>query len=495
MLFNSFEFLIFFPVVLLFNYLIPCKYRYIWLLVASYFFYMFWNTKYAVLLFLSTIVTYNCALGIESLKYSRSRYYLFYQKTLIFVGVFLNLAILFFFKYSNFALDIISKLALYFNANIHTPTFDIILPVGISFYTFQAIGYMIDVYRDEIEAERNFLKYALFISFFPQLVAGPIERSGNILGQINNPRKFNYTMALDGLMLIIWGFFLKIVLADRIAIFVDSVYSDVTAVGGIHLIIATVLFAIQIYCDFYGYSSIAIGASRILGIRLMENFNAPYLSSSVASFWRNWHISLTSWFRDYLYIPMGGSRKGELRKLLNKMFVFLCSGLWHGASINFVIWGGINGAYQVIGDIFRAGKYRLLGKNGLKEPSAFSKIFGCIFTFVLIDFSWIFFRANSYSDAVLIINTIINETRINSLLDGSLLSFGLDARNLILIAASVLILTIGDICKRKGIIIHEVIVDCHILRWFFIAVAIYFVMLFGIWGPEYNPSNFIYFQF
>lgn len=233
------------------------------------------------------------------------------------------------------------------------PSVDILLPVGISFYTFQALGYTIDVYRGDTCAEKNFFQYALFVSFFPQLVAGPIERSSHLLQQLATPHKFNSEEAKSGLLLMLWGFFLKIVLADRIAIFVDWVYGDYHTFGGWYLIVATALFAIQIYCDFAGYSIIAMGAAQILGIRLMENFQSPYLAVSVADFWRRWHISLTSWFRDYLYIPLGGSRCSKWRKYMNKMIVFLVSGLWHGAKISFVVWGGLNGLYQIIGEILQ----------------------------------------------------------------------------------------------------------------------------------------------
>lgn len=219
------------------------------------------------------------------------------------------------------------------------PVFDIILPVGISFYTFQALSYTMDVYRNEIYAEKNFFRYALFVSFFPQLVAGPIERSKNLLKQLGMPKKFNFEKVKEGILLMLWGYFLKMILADRIAIFVDSVYGDYQTFSGYYIAVATILFAIQIYCDFSGYSIIAMGAAKILDIDLMENFDAPYYSSSVAEFWRKWHISLTSWFKDYLYIPLGGSRKGKFRKNFNKMIVFLVSGLWHGANLSFVVWG------------------------------------------------------------------------------------------------------------------------------------------------------------
>jgi D-alanyl-lipoteichoic acid acyltransferase DltB (MBOAT superfamily) len=342
MLFNSAQFLIFFPIVTLVYFVIPEKIRYIWLLLSSYYFYMCWNAEYALLILTTTVITYFSGILIEKIKKSdageagKTRK----KKMVVSLSVVCNLAILFYFKYTNFALAVMGDIFSRVNIQMNIPQFDVILPVGISFYTFQALSYTMDVYRDDIYAEKNFFRYALFVSFFPQLVAGPIERSKNLLKQLAVPKKFDFDMAREGLLLMLWGYFLKMVLADRIAIFVDTVYGEPETYAGYYLILATVFFAFQIYCDFAGYSTIAMGAAKILGINLMGNFDAPYLSVSVAEFWRKWHISLTSWFKDYLYIPLGGSRKGKVRKYVNKMIVFLVSGLWHGASFAYVIWGG-----------------------------------------------------------------------------------------------------------------------------------------------------------
>lgn len=311
MLFNSINFLIYFPIVLVIYYIVPNKIKSLWLLIASYYFYMCWNAKYAFLLFASTFVTYASGLLIEKVKKigcaDKKRENL---KRWVVAGSFIiNLGILFYFKYFNFTIDMIVKVFGKIHIQLNVPSFDIILPVGISFYIFQALSYTMDVYRDEIYAERNFFKYALFVSFFPQLVAGPIERSKNLLKQLAVPKRFEFEKAKDGFLLMLWGYFLKIVLADRIAIFVDRVYENYNTFNGWYIAVATILFAIQIYCDFSGYSTIAIGAAEILGIDLMENFDAPYLSATVADFWRRWHISLTSWFRDYLYIPLGGQKR------------------------------------------------------------------------------------------------------------------------------------------------------------------------------------------
>ena len=360
-----------------------------------------------------------------------------------------NLGILVFFKYMGFATKIINDAAALLHLQFSIPKFDVLLPVGISFYTFQALGYTMDVYRDDIRAERNFIQYALFVSFFPQLVAGPIERSGNLLKQLAEHKKFDFSRFRDGLLLMLWGFFLKIVLADRIAIFVDTVYGNYKAFGGYYLIVATVLFAVQIYCDFCGYSTIATGAARILGINLMDNFDAPYLSTSVAQFWRRWHISLTSWFRDYLYIPLGGSRKGTFRKHLNRMIVFLVSGLWHGAGFSYVIWGGLNGLYQGIGEITMPLRKKFTDLFRLNRDSLGHRLFQGILTFILVDFSWIFFRSGDVHEAFDIIRSIFHADNPWIFTDGSLYGCGLDLSNFLLMLCGIGILLFADRCTQE----------------------------------------------
>ena len=345
MLFNSTQFLIFFPIVIILYFFIPKKVRYFWLLAASYYFYMCWNAKYALLILASTIITYISGLLIDWCKkkaWTETKM-VRAKKLCVAFSFVLNLGILVYFKYTNFLLASLTTLFESININLVMPSYDILLPVGISFYTFQALSYTVDVYRGDIYAEKNFFRYALFVSFFPQLVAGPIERSKNLLKQLATPSKLEFINVREGVLLMLWGYFLKVVVADRIAIYVDTVYGNPAAYPGMYLLIAAILFSIQIYCDFYGYSVIAMGAARILGYQLMDNFNAPFLSTSVSELWARWHVSLSSWFRDYLYIPLGGSRKGRLRKYINIMIVFLVSGLWHGASWHFVIWGCLNG--------------------------------------------------------------------------------------------------------------------------------------------------------
>lgn len=275
------------------------------------------------------------------------------QRISFIICILLNLGILGFFKYFQFGISILNHLLSYIHIDEINWEYDILLPVGISFYTLQALGYLIDVYRGDIYAEKNFLRYALFVSFFPQLVVGPIERSKNLLVQLRVLQPFSYENLRKGALYVLYGLFLKMVIADRAAIIVDTVYQNSVEYSGFYVIVATMFFSIQIYCDFYGYSTIARGSALIMGIHLMENFNAPYYARSIREFWRRWHISLSGWFRDYLYIPLGGNHEGKLRKQRNLLMVFTVSGLWHGASLAFVFWGILNGIYQVLENMLR----------------------------------------------------------------------------------------------------------------------------------------------
>ena len=498
MLFNSIQFLMFLPIVLLVYFVLPNKVKYLWLLVSSYYFYMCWNAKYAVLILVSTLITYISGLLIESIKGLdiENRKAAMLKNSVVAVSFISNLSILFYFKYVNFILELLSKVLAHVNIQLNVPSFDILLPVGISFYTFQALSYTMDVYRDEIYAEKNFFRYALFVSFFPQLVAGPIERSKNLLKQLAIPRKFEFDNFRDGILLMIWGYFLKLVIADRIAIFVDTVYGDYNTYAGCYLIVATILFAFQIYCDFAGYSTIAMGSARILGIQLMENFEAPYFATSVASFWRKWHISLTSWFKDYLYIPLGGRRKGKVRKYINKFIVFLVSGLWHGASLSFVAWGGLNGLYQIIGEILGPARKKIAITFELNTNAKCYKFLNVTITFILVDFSWIFFRAHRFKEAIEIIKQIVKVKNPWIIFDGSLYGCGLSLSEFWLMIFAIIVLLFADFCKHKGIVIREAVTrQDGWFRYLFIALSILIVMTFGKYGPAYDASNFIYFQF
>lgn len=495
MLFNSYGFLVFFSIVVVIYFLLPKRISYLWLLAASYYFYMGWNAKYALLLLGSTTITYVSGILIQWLNDGHPDK--IRAKKWVVAGSFVsNLAILFFFKYFNFTIESMNNVLRYIDLPTVNTSLDVLLPVGISFYTFQALGYTVDVYRGEIRAELNFFRYALFVSFFPQLVAGPIERSKNLLNQLRNPKSFSYERMCDGLMMMIWGYFLKLVIADRIAVFVDNMYGNVGVYDGRYLLLASVLFAVQIYCDFAGYSTIAIGAAEVMGFQLMDNFNSPYLSQSVAEFWRRWHISLSSWFKDYLYIPLGGNRKGKVRKYINIMIVFLVSGLWHGANWSYVVWGGLNGIYQVVGAIFTPFRNRIKEKLHLKKRSLPLMIIYMIVTFILVDFTWIFFRADNVQHAFAVIDSIFNMNNQALLENGTLYDLGLSRPNFIVLGVSLVILLAADICKYRGIKVRSVILNLNIvIRWAVIIAGILGILVFGIWGSGYSATNFIYFQF
>lgn len=498
MLFNSGQFLIYFPIVVLLYFILPKKLKNLWLLIASYYFYMCWSVKYVLLIVTSTVVTWFSGIIMEKIKDSdRDEEAKVKLKKWTVAGSFIiNLGILGYFKYMNFFLDTIARVFSLVHINISVPVVDILLPVGISFYTFQALSYTMDVYRGDIYAEKNILQYALFVSFFPQLVAGPIERSKNLLKQLAVPKKFDFENFREGFLLMLWGYFLKIVIADRAAIIADKVFSDIDTYGGWFISIAIIIFTLQIYCDFYGYSIIAKGAAKFLGIDLMENFQSPFMQTSIANHWRNWHISLTSWFRDYLYIPLGGNRKGTARKYLNILIVFAVSGLWHGASLTYLVWGSLHGIYQIIGGILMPVRKKICEVFDLDREALGHRILLMIGTFLLIAFGFIIFRAPSMGQAMAAYKSMFTVHNPWILFDGSLYSLGVNQKNFSLLIACFVILGIADICKLNNICISKLILKQNMwCRVAIIGASIIFILLFGIWGPAYDAANFIYFQF
>lgn len=489
MLFNSLEFLIFFPIVTLVYFLIPQKYRYLWLLGASYYFYSCWNAQYALLMATSTVITYLSGIFISRAKTDTGR------KISVAASFVLNLAILFYFKYFYFTMDNINLVREMLGLSVLEPKFDVILPVGISFYTFQALSYTMDVYRKEISPEKNILRYALFVSFFPQLVAGPIERSKNLLTQLREEHRFDYNRARCGLLVMLWGFFLKLVIADRAAILVNTVYDKSAEFGGAMLLLATVAFAVQIYCDFASYSIIAKGAAKVMGFELMDNFRQPYFSTSIAEFWRRWHISLSSWFKDYLYIPLGGNRKGTVRKYFNLMVVFLVSGLWHGASWNFVIWGFLHGMYQILGSVTINVRKFICEILNIDRKTNHYKLLQRVITFALVTFGWIFFRSEGLTQAVNIVKQIFTNFEPWAIWN-AIGESGLDSSNLILLVISVAILAFVSKKEQSGVSVFERVEKMHLLaRWPVYLGLLFMVLIFGIYGPGFEASQFIYFQF
>ena len=392
MVFNSLEFLIFYPAVLVMYFLAPQKWRWVLLLAASYYFYLSWNVELVFLIVFTTAVSYVSALVIEK-KRGGTAARLCLCATLV-----VSLGVLFFYKYFDFLAGSVVAVANRFGAGWAPFSLGLMLPVGISFYTFQTLSYVIDVYRGDLTAERHFGYYALYVSFFPQLVAGPIERPENLLPQLRADHKFNRNDTAAGLRLMLTGFFKKIAVADLCAAYVVPVFSEPERANGMSVILAAVLFAFQIYGDFAGYTDIAIGCARVMGIKLMKNFDRPYTAESIKEFWARWHISLSSWFRDYLYIPLGGNRCSKARHLCNLMTVFLVSGLWHGAAWTYVIWGALHGFYQVVGILTKKLRSGIYDRLRIDRDSRAARLWRRGVTFVLVTFAWIFFRANSISD-------------------------------------------------------------------------------------------------
>lgn len=374
MLFNSFEFLIFFPVVTAIYFAVPLRARWVLLLAASSIFYMAFIPKYVLIIYGTIVVDYFAGRMIEGAQGPRRR-------TWLVASLVANIGALAVFKYYNFFIDNVNEASGLLGVGAELSHWDVILPIGLSFHTFQAMSYTIEVYRGNQKAERNFIVYALYVLFYPQLVAGPIERPQNILHQLRVEHTWDPVRAVDGLRLMLWGFFKKVVVADRLAAIVDAVYADPDRWPGPVLALATVAFAFQIYADFSGYSDIAIGAARVMGINLMTNFRQPYVSRSVSEFWTRWHISLSTWFRDYLYIPLGGSRVGPWRHRFNLLATFLVSGLWHGANWTYLVWGGLNGMFLIVERELKLDRRRAW--------------WGLPLTFALICVTWIFFRATT----------------------------------------------------------------------------------------------------
>lgn len=500
MQFNSVQFMVFFPLVITIYFLIPKKARGTWLLIASYYFYMSWNARYALLIGTSTLITYLSGILISAFSKDALKSDAVKKRVTVAICIVLNLGILAVFKYGNFAIESINTLLETFNIRIIQSKIDLLLPVGISFYTFQALGYIIDVYRGDVEAEKNFPRYALFVSFFPQLVAGPIERSKNLLKQIReieNINVWNAERITSGAILMLWGLFMKMVIADRAGLLVDNVFENYRMYGSTELILAAIGFSIQIYCDFGSYSTIAIGAARIMGFELMENFNAPYFSRSIRDFWGRWHISLSTWFKDYLYIPLGGNRKGRMRKAVNIMIVFLISGLWHGADWSFVVWGGIHGAYQVTADLLRDTKLKWECILKIKTDCMSWKLLQTLVTFSLTVFAWIFFRSDTITDALRFCKRILLKPTPWLLFNGGIYNLGLDRVEMNILVISIIILFLVDLIRfYKSQTIDDFLFEQNIwFEWFAVILLIVMIFVFGEYGTTFDAKQFIYFQF
>ena len=485
MLFNSFTFLIFFPIVVGIYFLLPQRWRWAWLLGASCYFYMAFIPVYILILFFTIAIDYVAGILIENATGKRRKWYLV-------MSLVANVGVLAVFKYFNFLNANLHSIAELFHWPYGIPPLEIILPIGLSFHTFQAMSYTIEVYRGNQPAERNLGIYALYVMFFPQLVAGPIERPQNLLHQFYEKHEFEYERVTSGIKRMAWGLFMKVVIADRLARYVNIVYNDPTSFQGLTLVVATIFFAFQIYCDFAGYSHMAIGAAEVMGFKLMKNFDRPYLSRSISEFWSRWHISLSSWFRDYVYIPLGGNRVARPRWYYNLFITFLLSGLWHGANWTFVIWGALNGFYLVFALMTKNARESVARATGLAARTRLHQTVRVLVTFALACFAWIFFRANTLSDALHVIRAAIARPTMHQLLPDILRAEGITKVELgfsfLLIAG----LMLFEVMSTRVAVAQKFRMQPAWVRW-----PAYYAVCMAIWllGISTEAKAFIYFQF
>lgn len=493
MLFNSVHFLIFLPLVVLLYYIIPHRFRWICLLVASYYFYMSWNPIYAILIIFTTGINYIASLLMAKTTSKKKK------KLFLLLGLLSSLSVLFIFKYYNFLNEVGINLLSYVGIKVAPLTLKLILPVGISFYTFQTLSYTIDVYRGETKVEKHFGIFALYVSFFPQLVAGPIERSTNLLPQFRKKHYFDGYKIREGVIQMLWGLFKKMVIADRFALFVNTVYSDVYVQPGWVMLLSTLFFAIQIYCDFSGYSDIAIGAAKCMGFDLMQNFDRPYLAISLKQFWARWHISLSTWFKDYLYIPLGGNRVKKARNIFNILLTFTVSGLWHGANITFIIWGFFHAFFQVIENATKKTRDNMWRFFKLHK-SFIRKFIGWAVTFCVVSLLWVVFRAQNMNDAIYIYKSIAksvlngNSTGDIAWMSPYIFELGLNKPQLTAGLIAIAILLIVELLQCKTSILDNMKKRHFTVWWVAIIILVVAIALFGIYG-NLEAQQFIYFQF
>lgn len=511
MLFNSFGYALFLPIVFALYWIVPRKFRWIILLISSYYFYASWGVEYVAVILLTTVLSYAAALYIDgrrsraedsgrrrtpraagSDRRRRSARPSGSKKTVLVLSVVACAGILFFFKYFNFFTESVASLLGKISIPVQPVTLQLALPIGISFYIFQTISYLVDVYRGDIPAEPNFGIYAVYISFFPKVMQGPIERGEKLLPQLNAPKRFRYRQATYGMKLMAWGYFKKLVLADGLAVYANQVYNDLPSYTGFSLVLATFFFAIQLYCDFSGYTDIALGSAKILGINLTQNFRAPYFASSIKDFWGRWHISLSSWLRDYIYIPLGGNRVGPIRHALNVLITFLVSGLWHGASWNYVLWGGIHGVLQVIEGLFPWNQKKSPFQTNRQLHSLISIVTVPV-TFLLVCFAWIFFRASTIQDGLYVLqNMFTGIGNPGTYIHDCAVQMGLGVSHLAFNCLPLVLLFFYDLASLKTDVIACISRQRFFIRWPVYILLLLIILLFSEKGVT---TEFIYMQF
>ena len=488
MLFNSFQFLLFFPIVTIFYFLLPHKLRWFHLLVASCIFYMAFVPIYILILFITIIIDYFAGILIENAEGSRRKWFLV-------MSIVANVGVLAYFKYYHFFVNNIEHVFRWAHYNAHIPLLNILLPIGLSFHTFQAMSYTIEVYRGNQKAERHMGIYALYVMFYPQLVAGPIERPQNLLHQFHEKHAFDYDNAVGGLRQMLWGLVKKMVIADRLAITTDNIFNHSHNYSGISLAIGAIFFTFQIFCDFSGYSDIAIGAARVMGFHLMTNFNKPYHARSISEFWKRWHISLSTWFKDYLYISLGGNRVSVPRMYFNLFFVFLVSGFWHGANWTFIVWGALHGFYLIFALFTKNVRKKVNDAVGISKNRGLNNTLDVVITFVLVVIGWVFFRANNVRDGFYIIKKMcgIPKELLRVLSTRKIAFLNLPGLINILVPCFGLIifLEVAHIVQMKYKLEHTFSSKPKYVRWMLYYGGILAILFLGV----FDEQKFIYFQF
>ncbi len=487
MLFNSIDFAIFLPVIFVLYWVVVnknLKLQNFLIVIASYFFYGWWDWRFLALILFSTLIDYTVGRLLENENNQIKR------KTLLWISIIVNLGFLGFFKYYNFFLDNFIGAFSFFGIQFNTNSLNIILPVGISFYTFQTLSYTIDVYKKKLKPTKDFIAFSAFVSFFPQLVAGPIERATNLLPQFYKKRQFDYDKAIDGMRQILFGLFKKIVIADNAAIYVNQIFDNHTEYSGSTLLLGAVFFAFQIYGDFSGYSDIAIGTSRLFGFNLMRNFNFPYFSRDIAEFWRKWHISLSTWFRDYVYIPLGGSKGGTSMKIRNTFIIFIVSGFWHGANWTFVIWGFINACYFLPLMLFQRNRKNIGVIAEFRILPTLKELLQICTTFLLTVIAWVFFRADNVGAAFSYLKRIFSSSLFH--VSSQDLKHISDGAHIIYFILILMLFIVAEWLQRKkehGLQFAPRSTNI-IFRW-----GLYYVIGFMIFWFGGSQQSFIYFQF
>ena len=481
MLFSTAAFAVFMTVTFLAYWLLPHKYRWIFILMANAWFYISYDVRYLAVILVTMLASYICAILIEKQDVIKKK------KIIMATGVVVTLSLLLVLKYLNFALYTVAKVLNRLSIPMQETTLRLIMPVGISFYTFMAVGYIVDVYKGKTQAVRHFGKYAIFVSFFPNISSGPIERAEHFIPQIDKEKTFDYDSVVYGARLLLLGLIKKIVIADMMTKYVDEVFNKVPQHQGICFAWATLLYTFQIYCDFSGYSDMAIGVARMLGFDLLTNFRQPYLSSSIKEFWGRWHISLSTWFRDYVYIPLGGNRCSKTRRDLNLLITFLCSGLWHGASRTFVLWGGIHGICQIIEN--RIKEATGLTREKEKALTRPVKMLLTLLTFCIVSYAWMFFRANSISEAFYIVRSMFTDLSLS----GAMEQMTMSGRSVVKTTLAIILLIIFDLFNERKDMLMQLSRLKAPLRW-----VIYIVSAIVVIALKVNnqfAQEFIYFKF